>query len=265
MRASSHAHAHHTTTATASVAPFAMRVAVISDIHGNLHALEAVLADVDGEAVDETWCLGDIVGYGPRPNECCDLVRDRTSLSLCGNHDLAVLGALDVREFTGDAAAAVRWTNGVLGEGQRAWLGTLQPLAKREGVDLFHASARDPVWEYVLSEYAALASLELTTSPLVVVGHSHVALALGWDGTEMIGGLAPAGTSAELAGRRWLLNPGSVGQPRDGDPRAAWLLVDTSAGVGTFRRVEYPVARTQEEIRAEKLPEALAGRLAHGL
>jgi predicted phosphodiesterase len=242
-----------------------MRVAVISDIHSNLHALEAVLADVDRESVDEVWCLGDVVGYGPRPNECCDLVRDRAQLSLCGNHDLAVIGMLGVREFAGDAGAAVRWTDGVLGDGERAWLASLEPGGKRDGVDLFHASARDPIWEYVLSEQAALASLEVTEAPLVLVGHSHVALALGWDGNEVVGGLAPAGTSVELAGSRWLLNPGSVGQPRDGDARAAWLLVDTEAGTGTYRRVEYPVARTQEEIRSEKLPETLASRLAHGV
>jgi predicted phosphodiesterase len=242
-----------------------MRVAVISDIHSNLHALEAVLAQVEGESVDEVWCLGDIVGYGPRPNECCDLVRTRASLSLCGNHDLAVVGTLNVREFAGDAGAAVRWTTSVIGDEQRAWLASLGPFQRREDAELFHASARDPVWEYVLSEYAALATLELTKAPLVLVGHSHVALAIGWDGAEIDGGLAPDGTTVELAGRRWLLNPGSVGQPRDGDPRAAWLLLDTEAGTGTFRRVEYPVAQTQEEIRAEKLPEALAGRLAHGL
>ena len=224
-----------------------------------------MLADIDGESVDEIWCLGDIVGYGPRPNECCDLVRERAAISLSGNHDLAVVGSLELREFAGDAGAAVRWTDGVLGAEQRDWLGSLRPAGARGNAQLFHASARDPIWEYVLSEYAALASLELTQAPLVLVGHSHVALAVGWDGSDLVGGLSRAGTVTELAARRWLLNPGSVGQPRDGDPRAAWLLVDTGAELGTFRRVEYPVARTQEEIRAEKLPDALASRLDHGL
>ncbi|HEU5477237.1 MAG TPA: metallophosphoesterase family protein [Gaiellaceae bacterium] len=242
-----------------------MRVAVVSDIHGNLHALEAVLGDVERESVDELWCLGDVVGYGPRPNECCDLVRERAAISLCGNHDLAVLGALDVGEFSGDAAAAARWTAGVLGTDQRTWLSSLQPLGRRRDVQLFHASPRDPVWEYVLSEPAALAGLRATDAPLVLVGHSHVALALAWNGKLIDGGLAPAETTIELGGARWLANPGSVGQPRDGDPRAAWLLLDDEARRATFRRVVYDVERTQEEIRERGLPDALASRLAHGV
>jgi diadenosine tetraphosphatase ApaH/serine/threonine PP2A family protein phosphatase len=121
------------------------------------------------------------------------------------------------------------------------------------------------VWEYVLSEEAAVAGLRATSAEVVLVGHSHVALAIGWDGAEPLGGLAPAGAAPELAGRRWLLNPGSVGQPRDGDRRAAWVLIDFAAGRAAFRRVDYDVAGTQEEIRAAGLPAPLAGRLAHGL
>ncbi|HVU77378.1 MAG TPA: metallophosphoesterase family protein [Gaiellaceae bacterium] len=244
-----------------------MRVAVISDIHGNLHALDAVLAEIARTGVDEVWCLGDIVGYGARPNECCDVVRERTQLSLCGNHDLAVLGSIDIAAFSGDAGTAARWTAGVLEASRRAWLSSLEPLAQRNDVDLFHASARDPVWEYVLSEHVALLSLRETKAPVVLVGHSHVALALGWDGagTEITGGVAPAGTELELRGRRLLLNPGSVGQPRDGDPRAAWLLLDLDAGRAAFHRVAYPIAETQAEIRAAGLPDALAGRLEHGI
>ena len=242
-----------------------MRIAVISDIHANLHALESVLGDIDRESVDEIWCLGDIVGYGPRPNECCDLIRERAAISLCGNHDLATLGLLDIAEFSGDAAAAARWTTGVLGDEQRAWLGSLKPFARREGAELFHASPRDPVWEYVLSEEVALLSLEATTEPLVLVGHTHVALALALDGDGIDGGLAPGGITVELGGHRFLVNPGSVGQPRDGDPRAAWLLLDTGAGTAGFRRVAYPIEETQKEMRDAALPETLAGRLAHGL
>ncbi|HET7127566.1 MAG TPA: metallophosphoesterase family protein [Gaiellaceae bacterium] len=242
-----------------------MRVAVISDIHANLHALETVLGDVDRESVDEIWCLGDVVGYGPRPNECCDLIRDRAAISLCGNHDLAVLGALDVGEFSGDAAAAARWTAGILASEQRAWLHSLAPLARRDDVELFHASPRDPVWEYVLSEEVALLSLEATTEPLVLVGHTHVALALTLENGRMEGGLAPGGVTVGLQGRRFIVNPGSVGQPRDGDARAAWLLLDTDEDTASFRRVTYPIERTQKEMRDAGLPETLAGRLAHGL
>jgi diadenosine tetraphosphatase ApaH/serine/threonine PP2A family protein phosphatase len=241
-----------------------VRVAVLSDIHANLHALEAVLADVAADGPDEIWCLGDVVGYGPRPNECCDLVRERMSYSLCGNHDLAVIDRIPLSDFSGDAGAAAVWTKDELGDEQRVWLGTLKPLGERAGIQLFHASPRDPVWDYVLSEGAALASLALTTAPFVLVGHSHIALALGWDENDLVGGLAPAGTEIERSGRRWLLNPGSVGQPRDGDPRAAWLLIDSDAGRAAFRRVDYDIARTQDEIRAAGLPAALADRLARG-
>jgi diadenosine tetraphosphatase ApaH/serine/threonine PP2A family protein phosphatase len=241
-----------------------VRVAVVSDIHANLHALEAVLAAVAEEGVDEIWCLGDVVGYGPRPNECCDLVRERAAFSLCGNHDLAVIERLPLADFSGDAGAAAVWTQTRIGDAQRAWLETLSPLGEREDVQLFHASPRDPIWDYVLSEGAAVASLGLTTARTVLVGHSHIALALGWDGNDLVGGLAPAGTATEPGDRRWLLNPGSVGQPRDGDPRAAWLLIDSEAGRAAFRRVDYDVARTQAEIRAAGLPAALADRLARG-
>jgi predicted phosphodiesterase len=241
-----------------------MRVAVISDIHSNLHALEAVLADIQAEAPDEVWCLGDIVGYGAQPNECVDAVREAVRLSLSGNHDLAVLGTIDVAAFSGDAGAAARWTRTVLGESQAEWLGGLKPSADRAGFQLFHGSPRDPVWDYVLSEEIAKASILQTTAPLLLVGHSHIALALRWDGEQMSGGLAPAGTEVDLGGGRFVLNPGSVGQPRDGDPRAAWLLIDEEAGRAAFRRVPYPIVRAQAAIRAHGLPEGLAARLAHG-
>ena len=265
MRASSHAQTHQTPAATASVAHFVMRVAVISDIHSNLHALDAVLADIEREAPDELWCLGDLVGYGPRPDECVDLTRERAQLSLCGNHDLAVLGTIDVGEFSGDAAAAALWTREVLGAEQAEWLRTLAPQAARPGAALFHGSPRDAVWDYVLTEQVALLSILETDAPVVLVGHSHVALALGWDGSALTGGLAPAGSEIDLAERRWLLNPGSVGQPRDGDPRAAWLLIDIPAGRAAFRRVPYPIEKTQAEIRERGLPDALAARLTHGV
>jgi len=242
-----------------------VRVAVVSDIHGNLHALEAVLPAVDAAGVDEVWCLGDTVGYGPRPNECCARVRERAALCLAGNHDLVVLGAIPVDDFSGDASAAALWTQTVLSPEAREFLEPLVPAAKRPGVELFHGSPRDPVWDYVLSEQVGCWSLRATDAPVVLVGHSHVALGLrdlGDDGVA--GGLAPAGTELDLACGRWLLNPGSVGQPRDGDPRAAWLLLDLDAQRASFRRVEYDVAATQAEMRTARLPESLALRLAHG-
>jgi diadenosine tetraphosphatase ApaH/serine/threonine PP2A family protein phosphatase len=240
-----------------------VRVAVVSDIHGNLQALEAVLASIDRDAPDEIWCLGDLVGYGPRPNRCCALVAERADVCLIGNHDLAALGLLDLEIFSPDAAAAGAWTAGVLEPEPRAFLEALEPWGKRERVGLFHASPRDPVWEYVLSPGIAYAGLAATSQNLVLVGHSHVALVFRLSTTTLA--TAAEGTEAELGDERWLLNPGSVGQPRDGDPRAAWLLLDLDARRATFRRVEYDVERTQAEIRERGLPEALAARLEHGV
>jgi predicted phosphodiesterase len=247
------------------VAAFLMRIAVISDVHSNLQALEAVLADIDGEAPDEIWCLGDVVGYGPKPNECADIVRERAAVVLVGNHDLAAIGKLDTSDFGPLAAESAQWTGGVLGAAQAEWLRSLEPSATREGLELYHGSARDPVWEYVLTEDVALENLMLTSAPIVLVGHSHLALALSWDGAQLEGGLAPGGTELGTSGARWLVNPGSVGQPRDGDPRAAWLLIDNAIGRAAFRRVPYPIEQTQAEMRAAGLPEDLAARLERGV
>jgi predicted phosphodiesterase len=255
----------HTPAATASVAAFLMRVAVISDIHSNLHALEAVLTDIEAEAPDEIWCLGDVVGYGPKPNECADIVRERAAVVLVGNHDLAAIGKLDTSDFGPLASESAHWTEGRLGVEQAAWLRSLEPAAARAGLELFHGSARDPVWEYVLSEEVALENLQLTTAPIVLVGHSHLALALSWDGERLDGGLVRGGTELDISGARWLINPGSVGQPRDSDARAAWLLIDIDAGRAAFRRVPYPIEQTQTEMREAGLPEDLATRLARGV
>jgi predicted phosphodiesterase len=241
-----------------------MRVAVLSDIHGNYHALEAVLAEVQSEAPDEIWCLGDVVGYGPEPNLCCDAVAEHAQLCLAGNHDLAVIGVLPVDDFNGDAAAAVRWTQSVLSAEARGFLEPLAPAGTRNGAALFHGSPVDPVWDYVLSEDGARASMEMVRAPLVMVGHSHIALSIAYDGDNLSGGLAHGGDEIDLKTSRWLLNPGSVGQPRGGDPRAAWLMLDFTAGWAWFRRTDYPIERTQAEIRAAGLPEGLAARLGHG-
>jgi predicted phosphodiesterase len=241
-----------------------MRVAVVSDIHANLHALEAVLAALDADPPDELWCLGDLVGYGPKPNECCALVQARAAVCVCGNHDLAVRGTIDLAEFSGDAGTAAAWTRDVLGDEARAFLDSLEPLGRAADVALFHGSARDPVWEYVLSDEAALTTLLLTEEPLVLVGHSHAALQIALRDTVLEGGLAPDGTELELSDARWLLNPGSVGQPRDGDPHAAYLLLDLDARRASFRRVAYDIELTQSEMRDAGLPESLVERLAVG-
>jgi predicted phosphodiesterase len=241
-----------------------LRVAVISDIHGNLPALEAVLEHAGREGFDELWCLGDIVGYGGKPSECLALVTARAAICLGGNHDLVVSGVLDITQFTSDAGVAARWTRSVLTPDELEVLAKLSPQGARAGISLFHGSIRDPVWEYVLTADVADASLRSQTTDLSLVGHSHVqlALALGEGGLE--GGKAEPEQEVIL-GRKQLLNPGSVGQPRDRDPRAAWLLLDTEGGWARFKRSEYPIERAQADIRAAGLPNRLADRLAKGL
>jgi predicted phosphodiesterase len=241
-----------------------MRVAVLSDVHSNLHALEAVLAEVDAGRFDALWFLGDLVGYGPRPNECAALLQERAAICLAGNHDLVVLGRIPIDSFVGEAAAAARWTQDVLDENARSFLDALEPQAVGPDAELFHGSPCDPVWEYVLGDAVAAAAFARTTAPLVLIGHSHVALEIS-NGEDLRGEQAPAGTELELGRLRRLLNPGSVGQPRDGDRRAAWLEIDIAAARATFRRTDYPVERTQDEMREAGLPEALAARLAFGV
>jgi diadenosine tetraphosphatase ApaH/serine/threonine PP2A family protein phosphatase len=241
-----------------------MRVAVISDIHANLPALEATAEAIEGDGADQIWCLGDVVGYGPHPNECCAWARDHADVGLSGNHDLGVIGTLPLDDFAGDAAVAARWAQSVLDPEARAYLSELPSSAVVRGVGLYHGSPRDPVWEYVLSWEAALDAIHDSGTDVTVVGHSHVPLAIPQrEGSE--GGHAPAGTQIDLTGGRWLLNPGSVGQPRDGDPDAAWLLLDLDSRRASFRRTPYDVERTQAAIRAAGLPDALAERLAHGV
>jgi predicted phosphodiesterase len=245
----------------------AVRVAAISDIHANLPALEAVLAAVDEAGVEQVWCLGDIVGYGAEPDECADLVRERCAVCLVGNHDLAVLGGLDIAAFSEAAAAAVVWTRENAAERTLAMLRELEPLASHDGIGLFHASPRDPVWEYVLSAEQADAGMDAQAERIGLIGHSHMALFFerppGERG-EIRGAQAGDGALLDLAEGEWLINPGSVGQPRDGDPRAAWLELDTEAPSARFHRVGYDVERAASSIAATGLPKRLANRLRAG-
>jgi predicted phosphodiesterase len=248
-----------------------MRLAILSDIHSNLPALEAVLAEIEETDLDETWCLGDVVGYGADPDACAQLVSERCSLCLVGNHDLAVLGELDISAFSPAAAEAVRWTREIAMPETLTFLKRLEPADTSHEVALYHASPRDPVWEYVLWPDQAAECIRAQDARVSLVGHSHVALffALAEDGAaasgvDARGAQAGAGTRLELERGRWLINPGSVGQPRDGDPRAAWLELDTEAWSATYHRVPYEIDRAAEAIAATELPEHLARRLYVG-
>lgn len=254
-----------------------MRLAILSDIHANLPALEAVLADIERADLGDLWCLGDVVGYGAQPDDCASLVRDRCDVCLVGNHDLAVLDELDVSSFSPAAAAAVRWTQETADPATLDFLRGLEPADESRDVALYHASPRDPVWEYVLWPDQAAECIAVQASRVSMIGHSHVALffVMGEDhrpahaqGTDLDdvarGAQAGPGTRLDLSEGRWLINPGSVGQPRDGDPRAAWLELDTDAWEATYHRVEYEIDRAAGAIEATDLPEHLARRLYVG-
>ena len=243
-----------------------MRIAVLSDIHGNRHAFEAVLAQVRSAGVEQVWCLGDLVGYGADPDACCELAARSCNLSLVGNHDLAVRGNIPLDEFSTGARIAAQWTQEVVSRESLEFLGTLQPELLDREVGLYHASPRDSVWEYVLSTLLAELCLDAQDHRVCLIGHSHVALSFSRTEGQMAEGEARrGGTSLDVSEGQWLLNPGSVGQPRDGDPRAAYAVIDTEGGTVTFYRASYRIDETQRRIRARGLPEMFADRLAFGV
>lgn len=240
-----------------------MRCLVLSDIHGNLPALETVLQNAG--SVDAVYCLGDTVGYGADPNACIDALRALPNLSVVmGNHDAAAAARIDVDLFNRDARRAIRWTQKELTAQNLGWLQGL-PLSLRLGdVTLVHGSPRDPLWEYLLDGSAGAENFPLLETPLCFIGHSHVPLALAQTGD---GDPFPAylrhGVRLQLQGSAFV-NPGSVGQPRDHDPRASFAVFYPETQVWEQVRVAYDVAEAQRRIRAAGLPEPLATRLAAG-
>jgi diadenosine tetraphosphatase ApaH/serine/threonine PP2A family protein phosphatase len=242
-----------------------VRVAIASDIHGNRHAFEAVIVAAEAAGAEELWCLGDLVGYGGSPDECVRLADAHCAVCLAGNHDLAVVGVLSLEDFSRGAALAAEWTRDTISAETREFLLSLSPEGRAEGVGLFHASPRDPVWEYVLSGLTAELCLDATPHRVSFIGHSHVALSFQREEGEPASGTTRrAGEELPIGVGEWLINPGSVGQPRDGDWRAAWLLLDTEAQTAAWRREDYDVAGAQEAIRAARLPDSLAERLRYG-
>jgi predicted phosphodiesterase len=240
-----------------------MLVAVFSDIHANVQAFDAVLADAAG--VDERWCLGDVVGYGGSPDACVALAVEHCDVLLAGNHDLAATGDLSIEDFSPRARLSAQWTGSVLSAASRRALEPLRSEGERASVGLYHGSPRHPVWEYVITAALADLCLDSATQRVCMVGHSHVAGAYGRrDGRPATGAIRSHGDVVDASAGEWLLNPGSVGQPRDGDPRAAWLTLDTESWELVWRRSPYDVAGAQAAIRAAGLPDSLAERLQYG-
>jgi predicted phosphodiesterase len=242
-----------------------MKVAVISDIHANRHAFEATLEDIAASDASELWCLGDLVGYGAELDACVELAREHAAVCLAGNHDLAVTGEIPLDEFSRGASVAAEWTREVIEPDNLAFLETLSPKGEEDSVGLYHASPRDPVWEYVLSTLLAELCLDAQDHRLCLIGHSHVALSFARHEGEMASGEPRReGARLDLADGEWLINPGSVGQPRDGDRRASWLMLDLDSMSASFRRADYDVAGAAAAIRAARLPDSLAERLEYG-
>jgi diadenosine tetraphosphatase ApaH/serine/threonine PP2A family protein phosphatase len=263
-----------------------VRIGIISDLHGNYVALRAVLDEMG--AVDQLWCLGDLVGYGPQPNECIEAVRRYANICIPGNHDWGMLGRLDILDFNRDARIVLDWTNRNLGHENMEWLEGLPVTLNAFGqaFTLVHASPRDPMWEYLLDLFDAAECFPLFDTRYCFVGHTHVPIifrdvegvvkaALPEPGEGMMLNVWPKVESLhDPGGARMIVNPGSVGQPRDGDPRAAYMVLDIPPSAGpeadwkavlTFHRTEYPVHEVQEIMKGLNFPPRLIQRLELGL
>ncbi len=251
-----------------------MRTLIVSDIHSNIVAFDAVLRDAQKRGpVDNIWSLGDMVGYGPRPNECLDTLRGFEHISVAGNHDLGAIGATSLSMFNQEASTACAWNGEQLTESNREYLRGLPSVVKEGDFTLVHASLRDPVWEYVVHEEGARGSFALLETRFLLLGHSHLPLIFG----EVISDndrppiINPSmrlshGAIINLPNAvRLIVNPGSVGQPRDSDPRASYAILDHEAGTLTHLRVEYDIETVQQDMTAAGLPDLLAQRLPYGL
>ena len=242
-----------------------MRALVVSDIHSNLEALEAVLDDaVVRGGFDVVWCLGDTVGYGPDPGPCLERLRGFELVAVAGNHDYAAVGKFDPDEFNGAARAAILWTADQLGPYEVEWLTALPTVAQQTPFTLVHGTLREPVIEYLLDREAAIATLLRMTTTYCLVGHSHYPFVCQENGGAPVFVEFPELQPLSLGAERWIVNPGSVGQPRDRDPRPSYAVFDSDIGTIERRRVEYDIATTQRKMHAAGLPPYLAERLETG-
>lgn len=241
-----------------------MRYLLVSDIHGNLPALQSVLEDAP--AFDAIWCLGDLVGYGPNPNEVIKQLREFPLVSVVGNHDWGALGRVDPYVFNADARHALLWTQTELTKENRRFLTELPAGLEVEGYVLVHASLREPIWEYLLDLDAARKNFAFDDFQIAFMGHTHIPLVFESVGTKPDARVFQPDYQEPLSldGRRLLINPGSVGQPRDGNPQAAYGILDTDEQSMAFRRVAYPIEITQERMRKRGLPVRLIDRLEVG-
>jgi diadenosine tetraphosphatase ApaH/serine/threonine PP2A family protein phosphatase len=240
-----------------------MRIAVLSDIHANLPALDAVLKAIG--SVDAVWHLGDVVGYGPEPDAVVARLEEIGAVGVRGNHDAAAVGGREIEWFNPEARAAMEWTRRAIRPPTRAWLEALPERLVEGPFTLVHGSPRDPTWEYITSVPVARANLAALTSRYGLHGHTHVPIAYRDDDGRVEPIMPGDGSVLGLDARRTLINPGSVGQPRDGDPTASWLVIDSDRERCTWRRVAYDIASVQAAMVDAALPSRLVDRLSYGI
>ncbi len=243
-----------------------MRILIVSDIHSNYVALQAVLDDAG--SYDQLWCLGDTIGYGPDPNHCADFIQHRADLAINGNHDLACIGELDLDDFNPDARSANIWNRNQLKKEYHNWLRSLSPMHRvNDQFTIAHASPRDPVWEYLLAPEQASVNFTYFDTQVCFIGHSHVQLGFRMAPNEHSTRFLPDEMRViDLNDEaRFFINPGSVGQPRDYDARAAYVILNTDTNTVRFHRVEYDIARTQQKMQVADLPPNLIRRLEFGM
>jgi len=244
-----------------------MRYAIIADIHSNLAAFTAVLDDIERRGgVEEIWCLGDVVGYGPDPGQCIELLRQCNHVCIAGNHDLAAIGKIDTSDFNPDAATANHWTTRQLSTADANYLENLPLVMEKDGFTLAHGSPREPIWEYLLSISSARENFTYFQSQFCLVGHSHVPLVFRYSNTGDCS-LSPfkASVGLFLGKDRLIINPGAIGQPRDGDPRASYAIYDSEAKMIRLYRVSYDIYVTQNKMVKQNFPMRLVARLNYGM
>ncbi len=244
-----------------------MRYAIIADIHANLTAFRAVLDDIKQRGgVGEVWCLGDVVGYGPEPHECIELLRRFDHVCIAGNHDWAAIGKIDTSDFNPAAAAACHWAAQRLDPGDAEYLSNLSLVIEKDDFTLVHGSPREPIWEYLLSASEARENFAYFKSRFCLVGHSHRPAVFSHDESGACS-FSPFSTESGLAlgESRLIINPGGVGQPRDGDPRASYAIYDSESSLVNLYRVPYDIRATQAKMMAQGLPMRLVTRLSYGV
>jgi diadenosine tetraphosphatase ApaH/serine/threonine PP2A family protein phosphatase len=242
-----------------------MRYAILADIHANLAAFEAVLEDIEAKGgVDELWCLGDVVGYGPDPGACIDLLKKHCSVCVAGNHDLGTIGRLDLSYFNPTAVSACRWTAGQLSPSDVQYLESLPQTITRGDFCLVHGSPAEPVLEYIMSTGIAAKNFAFFTSRFCLVGHTHAPLAFKQAAAGCSSIMLSPNIGLVLGAHRMIVNPGGVGQPRDGDPRASYAIYESEGSVLRLYRVSYDIDATQDKMVRAGLPMSLISRLQEG-